>query len=86
MASAYNRYSLARLGQDPAKKEIMTYIGGIIIAAFSITSGAFLIDDQRKLTDLDKDKANVTNFWLGSIQVVIGALVVLYLIFRFFTS
>jgi len=86
MSSPYNRYSLAALGTNPAKKEVLTYIGGLILSAFLIATGAFLIQDEATIKGLDSTKTSTMNNTLGSIQVVVGSLVVLYLVFRFFTK
>jgi len=86
MASSYNRYSLAALGTNPAKKEVVVYVGGLILAVFLIVTGSFLIIDEKTIKDLDSTKTSTLNNTFGIIQVVVGSLVVLYLIFRFFTK
>jgi len=78
--------SMKYLGDNPSKKEVVLYIGGIVLAAFLITNGALLINDEAIIKDLDKNKTSVLNNTLGSITIVIGSLLVLYLLFRFFTS
>ena len=77
---------MGSLGTNPAKKEVITYIGGLILAAFFITSGAFLIQDQTTINSLDSTKSSAINNTLGGIQIVVGSLVVLYLLFKFFTT
>ena len=77
---------MSALGTNPAKKEVVMYIGGLILAAFLITTGALLIKDEQTINDLDSTKTSDLNKTLAWIQVVIGSLVVLYLLFRFFTT
>ena len=83
--SYYNR-SMAFLGENPAKKEVVVYIGGLVLAAFLITNGAVLINDEKIIKDLDSSKTSALNNTLGSITVVTGSLLVLYLLFRFFIT
>jgi hypothetical protein len=81
----YRSY-IGALGTNPAKKEVVMYIGGLLLAAFLITTGALLIKDEKTIDDLDHTKTSDLNKTLAWIQVVIGSLVVLYLLFRFFTT
>ena len=83
-STAYNRFR--SLGADPGKKEVIMYVGGLLLSAFLITSGALLISDQETIKSSNPDKSSVLNNTLGSIQVVVGSLVVIYLLFRFFTK
>jgi hypothetical protein len=81
----YRSY-IGALGANPVKKEVVMYIGGLVLAAFLITNGALLINDEAIIKDLDNSKTSVLNNTLGSITVVVGSLLVLYLLFRFFTT
>ena len=77
---------MAFLGENPAKKEVVVYIGGLVLAAFLIANGSLLISGEATIKELDKNKTSVLNNTFGSITVVIGSLLVLYLLFRFFTT
>jgi hypothetical protein len=83
---AYRNALIARTYGDPAKREVLVYILGILLSGFMIFSGVLLMNDAKKIHDAYPDQGMVLDNTIGIIEVVLGSLVILYLIFRFFTK
>jgi len=85
MASSARAY-LSALRENPYKKQLMNTLMFLTIGALTITVGAFLVDDQNTLKDIDNSKTNDFKYWTGVITIIVGCLIVLYLIYSFFSA
>ena len=85
MASAARAY-LSSIRENPYKRQLMNTLMLLTVGALTITVGAFLVDDQNTLKDIDNSKTNDFKYWTGVITIIVGCLIVLYLIYSFFNT
>jgi len=80
------RRMLSSLRENPYKKQLMNTLMFLTIGALTITVGAFLVQDQNTLKEIDNSKTNDFKYWTGVITIVLGCLIILYLIYSFFAT
>lgn len=85
MASAARAY-LSSLRENPYKRQLMNTLMLLTVGAITITVGAFLVDDQNTLKNIDNSKTSDFKYWTGVITIILGCLIVLYLIYSFFSG
>ena len=85
MASAARAY-LSSLRENPHKRQLMNTLMFLTIGALTITVGAFLVDDQNTLKTEAPSKTNDFKYWTGVITIILGCLIILYLIYSFFSA
>ena len=87
MASSARAY-LSSLRENPYKRQLINTLMSFVIAAITITVGAFLVDDQNIIKSGNCDSSKVSDFryWSGVISIVFGCLIILYVIYSFFRN
>jgi uncharacterized membrane protein len=80
------RRMLSSMRENPYKKQLMNTLMFLTIGALTITVGAFLVQDQNTLKEIDNSKTNDFKYWTGVITIIVGCLIVLYLIYSFFSA
>ena len=80
------RRMLSSMRENPYKKQLMNTLMFLTIGALTITVGAFLVQDQNTLKEIDNSKTNDFKYWTGVITIVVGCLIILYLIYSFFAT
>ena len=85
MASSARAY-LSALRENPYKKQLMNTLMFLTVGALTITVGAFLVEDQSIIKDLDNNKTSDFKYWTGISSIILGCLIVLYIIYSFFAA
>lgn len=80
------RRMLSSMRENPYKKQLINTLMFLTIGALTITVGAFLVQDQNTLKDIDNSKTNDFKYWTGVVTIIVGCLIVLYLIYSFFAT
>uniref|UniRef100_A0A6C0D5F4 Uncharacterized protein n=1 Tax=viral metagenome TaxID=1070528 RepID=A0A6C0D5F4_9ZZZZ len=82
--ASYARSYLSSLREDPMKKKLMNTLGAIVVSIIFIVSGSFLIMDQKTIGDLDNSKKDDFHYYSGVVNIVLGILIALYILYSLF--
>lgn len=67
-------------------KQILMGLIGIVVAGGLIAGGVIIIDDQKKLKELDNTKTSELYSLLAFAFIIAGSVLVLFGLFKFFTK
>lgn len=77
---------LSSMRENPYKKQLTNTLLTLSVSALLITNGIFLYQAQDELKGVDNSKYDQFRWGAGILQLILGILLVLYIIYSFFSS